>query len=577
LSATSLRLALIRGAELEKRVYLALAGGMVLLLTVAGATLWLLSLLRAEYEARVSITVAFQQTRALRAGALGLISPLGKGHTAVRLEDTAPGELIKQGETIVNSLQKSQLLSISAKRLAAAVALLEEAFARPGEVAAAVRLVDLRAGELEDFLMQALSNHQELEQQSQSLAWLIIWITMFCILLIAWSAQHIRDARDRERVAEQNRLLASRALINQERVYQTVVNNAHDAFISIDADGKVIDWNRQAEVIFGWCRQEALGLSLGGMIIPATHRDAHAAGMKRYLETGEGPVIGKMVEIEAVRRDGVLIPVELTISPLVVDGTTRFSAFLRDISARKQVERMKNEFISVVSHELRTPLTAISGSLQLVVADVAGQLPEEARELVRIANENSARLVRLVSDMLDIERIESGVLQFEPVPLDVREVVDQAITENHAYAHRFGVDVVMEASGSPVILFDRDRLLQVMSNLLSNASKFSPRGETVCVRILTRDSTVRIEVIDHGVGVPAEFYDRIFGRFAQADSSDARQKEGTGLGLSICRAILNRAGGQIGFESTPGHGAVFWICVDRLVCDPAVRQQAGVS
>lgn len=547
-----------------KRVYLALACGLALLIAVAAVSLWLLNLLRAEYELSASITVAFQQTRALRNSVLELSSHPVERRAAVQVKSLAAGKLFEQSRQVVKSLKNFDSLVKSAERVVQAVAELEEAVAQSRDIAAAGKLVEDRAGELENLLVRELSGHQEIEQQNQSLAWLIIWITMFCILLILWSAQQIHDARSRERMAEEGRLKTSRALLNQERVYQTVVNNAHDAFISIDAEGKVIDWNRQAEAIFGWSRLEALGLLLGDMIIPEPYRAAHARGMRHYLETGEGPVLWKTVEIEAVRRDGTLIPVELTISPLVVDGITRFSAFLRDISARKQIERMKNEFVSVVSHELRTPLTAISGSLQLVSAGVMGPLPEEAQRLVMIAKDNSLRLVRLVNDMLDIERIESGVLQFEPSQIDVLELVDRAVLENGAYADRFGVNVVVEAVESPgTILFDRDRLLQVLSNLLSNASKFSSRSGTVRVRILSLVLSVRIEVIDEGSGIPAEFHDRIFGRFAQADSSDARQKEGTGLGLSICRAIMMRAGGKIGFESSLGNGSTFWIEVKK--------------
>ncbi len=231
-----------------------------------------------------------------------------------------------------------------------------------------------------------------------------------------------------------------------------------------------------------------------------------------------------------------------------------FYAVARDIQDRKRVEEMKNDFVSVVSHELRTPLTSIRGSLGLIAGGVAGELPEKARQLVEIAAKNCERLVRLVNDMLDVEKIESGTMGFRFAALELMPLVEQAVDVNRAYAEELGVELRIE---EPVegarVWADADRVLQVMTNLLSNAAKFSPRDGTVEIAVRRGEAgRVRISVKDHGKGISPEFQPLVFERFAQADSSSTRQKGGTGLGLSISKAIVERHGGRIGFASEPG-------------------------
>jgi PAS domain S-box-containing protein len=229
-------------------------------------------------------------------------------------------------------------------------------------------------------------------------------------------------------------------------------------------------------------------------------------------------------------------------------------AVARDIQDRKRVEQMKNDFVSVVSHELRTPLTSIRGSLGLIAGGVAGELPEKARQLVEIAAKNCERLVRLVNDMLDVEKIESGTMGFRFAALELMPLVEQAVDVNRAYAEELGVElrIVAPVEGAR-IWADADRILQVMTNLLSNAAKFSPRDGMVEIAVRRGEAgRLLISVTDHGKGISPEFQPRVFERFAQADSSSTRQKGGTGLGLSISKAIVERHGGRIGFESEPG-------------------------
>jgi len=235
-------------------------------------------------------------------------------------------------------------------------------------------------------------------------------------------------------------------------------------------------------------------------------------------------------------------------------------AVARDISEQRKVEQMKSDFISVVSHELRTPLTSIRGSLGLIAGGVVGELPEKVRPLIDIAAKNSERLVRLINDILDVEKIESGQMSFRLVPQEIMPLVEQALESNRAYGEQFDVGLlIVEAAPGVRVRVDADRMQQVLANLLSNAAKFSPRGGTVEVRIQRRSQGgVRLSVTDHGKGIPPEFEERVFEKFAQADASSTRQKGGTGLGLSISRAIVERHGGQIGFTTARGEGTTFW-------------------
>ena len=209
-----------------------------------------------------------------------------------------------------------------------------------------------------------------------------------------------------------------------------------------------------------------------------------------------------------------------------VPAETGFWRALVDISERKRTERLKDEFVSTVSHELRTPLTSITGSLGLLMGNAAGKLPEPAARLLAIAHANSQRLGRLINDILDMEKIESGQVIFNLKRLDVQSLVEQTIEANRGFAQGFGVrlrlDDALAAAGT--VHADPDRLAQVVTNLLSNAIKFSPAGEEVVVAVAKRSKTIRISVRDHGHGIPAEFKPRIFEKFAQADATDARQK-----------------------------------------------------
>ena len=269
------------------------------------------------------------------------------------------------------------------------------------------------------------------------------------------------------------------------------------------------------------------------------------------------------------------------LSPLKSDDGMLVTAAIRDISVRKRqtarVKRLKDEFIATVSHELRTPLTSIAGALAVLNTGKAGKLPETASRFITIAYNNSQRLVRLINDILDIEKIESGKVTCVREPVDVRSVLEQAMEDTRAYAKSYGVRIKLDSSTTLCELqSDADWLVQIVTNLLSNAIKFSPRGGEVTLATEKRNGATRISVRDHGCGVPEDFKHEIFEKFAQADSSDTRQKGGTGLGLSIVKQMVTRLGGEVGFYDAPGGGTIFY--VDFPVLQPeasAARADRG--
>ncbi len=236
-----------------------------------------------------------------------------------------------------------------------------------------------------------------------------------------------------------------------------------------------------------------------------------------------------------------------------------FYSLATDVTELKRIDRMKSEFVSTVSHELRTPLTSIRGSLGLISGGVAGELPAAVKTLVDIARNNCERLIRLINDILDIEKIESGKMRLDLQVVELQPLLAQVLAANEGFGAAQNVSLRLDfPEGGLRVQVDSDRLAQVVTNLLSNAMKYSPPGGVVEVHVKRGGLGVRVEVRDHGPGVPEEFRNRIFQKFSQADSSDTRQKGGTGLGLNISRAIVERLGGSVGFDSQAGMGSTFF-------------------
>ena len=250
-----------------------------------------------------------------------------------------------------------------------------------------------------------------------------------------------------------------------------------------------------------------------------------------------------------------------------------------DILQLREYEQLKSDFVSTVSHELRTPLTSMRGALGLVLSGAAGPLSPQSQELLHIANQNTERLIRLINDILDIEKIESGSITVRRDRCDLRAVIEATIAGVHGYAMEHRTHVALRAVETAEVIGDQDRLIQVFTNLLSNAIKFSPAGGEVMVAIEVENEIARVSVRDRGPGIPAEFQGRIFGKFQQADHSASRRHGGTGLGLAIARAIVERHEGQIRFQTASGAGTTFIVelpCSSTAVA-PVVDENAAAA
>ncbi len=350
---------------------------------------------------------------------------------------------------------------------------------------------------------------------------------------------------------------AESRLRDSEAKLRAIFDNVVDGVITIDSGGTIENLNPAAERIFGYPAREAIGQNVT-LLMPEAYREQHNRTLQTYSSKRATGVIGITRELEGRRRDGTVFPLEIAVGAIETPRGILFTGLLRDITERKRIERMKNEFVSTVSHELRTPLTSIQGSLGLVAGGVVGDVPEKARQLLEIAHKNSQRLVLLVNDILDIQKIESGRLDMRLTVFPVAQLIEQAVLSNQAFAERQGVELKVEdVVDDAEISADFDRLIQVMTNLLSNAAKFSPSGSEVRIGAWREGTAIRVSVADQGPGISDEFRPRVFEKFAQADATDSRQKTGTGLGLSIAKALVESLGGSIGFQSEPGKGAVF--------------------
>jgi PAS domain S-box-containing protein len=247
------------------------------------------------------------------------------------------------------------------------------------------------------------------------------------------------------------------------------------------------------------------------------------------------------------------------------DGSVLWHGFINDITERKKIERLKDEFVSTVSHELRTPLTAISGAIGLLHGEVFGALPAQAAQMTAVAQANVLKLQLLINDLLDMDKLIAGKMQFDIQPQPLLPVIEKSLRDNQSYAQQYQVRYQLQVDDTELwVSIDSLRLQQVMANLLSNAAKFSPPGATVTVDVQHRGRHALVRVIDQGPGINEEFKPYIFDKFSQADSSDIKSKGGTGLGLAISKQLMTRMQGEIGFHSEPGKGAEFYLLLPLL-------------
>ena len=371
---------------------------------------------------------------------------------------------------------------------------------------------------------------------------------------------------------------AEDALRAAEEYARLIVDLAYSAFISIDQEGVITGWNRQAEITFGWSRAEALGRQLAETIIPPQHREAHRRGLKQYLVTGEGPVLNRVVELTALRRDGTEFPIELTISPLRLAGKLVFTAFLRDITARKTAEETTKRYAAAleaanaelesfsysVSHDLRAPLRAIDGYAQALLEDHARQLDAEGQRLFGVVRENAQRMGQLIDGLLRFARFGRQAMALAPV--DMTALAGSTVDDLQQGSERELPPVTIEPL--PSALADKTLIRQVFANLVSNAVKFSRGrpGAAVHVGGRSEQSEVVYFVRDTGVGFDMQYADKLFQVFGRLHRPE--EFEGTGVGLALVHRIIQRHGGRVWAESVPDGGATFYFSLPRPASAP---------
>ncbi|WP_414577401.1 response regulator [Anabaena sp. CCY 9402-a] len=342
-----------------------------------------------------------------------------------------------------------------------------------------------------------------------------------------------------------------------------ILDIADDAIISIDASQKITIFNQGAEKIFGYSAEEIIGQHLN-VLLPQRFAEAHRQHVSGF---GQSPSLarrmGERREIYGCRKDGTEFPAEASISKLYMNSEVFYTVILRDVTERKQIERMKDEFVSVVSHELRTPLTSIHGSLGMLTSGLLLADSKQGKRLLQIATDSTERLVRLINDILDIERIESGSVKMERETCNLTDLIESSVSIMQPLANKAGVKLSID-SPSVELWVDPDRVVQTITNLLSNAIKFSPPEKTVWLVAQQYGDEVLLTVKDNGRGIPADKIHSIFERFQQVDSSDSRNHEGTGLGLAISQSIVQQHGGRIWVESVVGEGSSFYFTLPIL-------------
>ena len=397
----------------------------------------------------------------------------------------------------------------------------------------------------------------------------------------------IVDITERRRVEERLResaavVAAANEIIKQsEERYRSIIDTALDAVVDIDAAGVITGWNPQAEAVFGWKCDEALGHTLASIIIPPAQRDAHRKGLQLFLDTGVGPVLNKRLEVTALHRDGHEFPIELAVTPIAVGNTYSFSAFIRDITERKRAEeglreftaaltfaneslrdvneelRLRNveldEFTFIASHDLQEPLRKLISFGDLLPKDLGEVLPEAAEKDLNFIIDAARRMRVLVQDLLALSRAGREAITYERVSMD--RCVDRVLLDMDAEIKRTGAEITREAL--PDVLGDPMLLAQLYQNLIGNALKFAdpdrrPEIHLTCER---KDDQWIFSVRDNGIGIKAEYHEQIFAPFKRLHGRG--EYEGTGIGLAICRKAVERHGGRIWVESELGKGACF--------------------
>jgi PAS domain S-box-containing protein len=393
------------------------------------------------------------------------------------------------------------------------------------------------------WLARGTDSYWERTQRSRHIVWLLIAIISVLLMIGSFLLWRSKRARWRGAIAEADASARHRAILN----------STSDAIVILNPSGTIENVNAAARTVLGY---EPSELNRRDVSVVLDIADGDGSFHER-IGLSKGRLRRTLfVDRTARTKDGRIVPVDVALGLMPVPDGLHIVASVRDISGRREIERIKDDFIATVSHELRTPLTSVVGSLGLLRAGAAGVLPEAAGQLVEIAENNARRLIRLTNDILDLEKFGSGQMSLEMEVTELVGILEQAVGEAEALARAKSVTMWVEAPERLPIKADRARLLQVVANLLSNAVRHTPEGSTVKVTAQVEQGRIVARVSDEGEGVPDDYREHIFDRFVQAPAIK-QGSGGTGLGLAIAREIMQRHGGNIWVESPPQGGACF--------------------
>jgi len=380
-------------------------------------------------------------------------------------------------------------------------------------------------------------------------------ISMLFFMTLIFYLVLLRKQKDH---AENNLKEKIASLISSEKRLQATVENMTDGLITIDSKGRIQSFNSSAERIFGYSQTQAIGKNIS-ILMPEDFELKYDSYIKKYSETGKNKIIGTGREVKGLKSDGTSVSINLSVSEITIENQTLFTGIIKDITEYKKLKRMKNSFISSISQELRTPLTSIRGALSIIMNTSQDDLSEKNKRMLATAENNILSLGQLINGIIDMEKLDAGMLSFKEVILHADAIAKTSIEASEAYAKTHHITLSIQCqSPDLMILGDEDRLLQVLTSLLSNAIKFSPAESQVRIEVSHSDTMVRFTVFDQGGSVSETFRPYIFERFSQVDGSETREREGTGLELNISRAIVEKHKGKINFYRTENSETAFY-------------------
>jgi len=366
-----------------------------------------------------------------------------------------------------------------------------------------------------------------------------------------------------------------------------------DALVLINQAGIIVMVNQQTEALFGYSRAQLLDQPLE-QLLPERFRDGHREYLARYFSAPRTRPLGAGLPLFGLRQDGTEFPVDISLKPLLLDERLVALAAVRDMSAQRhmeeelakrngelermrqerEVDRMKSEFVSLVSHELRTPLTSIKGYVDVLLTDQTdGELTGLQREFLGIIRNNARRLTNTTNDLLDLSHLESGKMELHLEALNINLLISELLPSfQPAWDEKRQTFTLHLPEEAPTVLGDADRVTQILTNLLSNAHKYTPEGGRIDLSVETNECSACITVADTGIGLSLEEQVHLFTHFYRADNTATKAVGGgTGLGFSITQSLVEMQGGEIQVDSTPGHGSTFRFTL------PLVQQPTDVN